>query len=132
MLHRRFSLDVPSVSEKYTNARPSLYKFDKELKEQGYVEINTRLLSDNPKNLAGGRSFMRTTEYTRTMISDNSVLILEADELIQQDNGKNYHMAGIKGTISVCEEKDLDEFKQLIKNAFGIEDLKLNEIKIKK
>jgi len=126
MKHKSFSIDVPSASQESIESRPLLSKFDKELEVHGYRTIETRTLSDNPQSLP--EAYMRTTETSKTMVSDRTYLTFKTQQLIQQEKGKTYHTAGIKGNISVCEEKDLEEFKQIVKSVFGIENLELNEI----
>jgi len=130
MKHKSFSIEVPSFSKKSIEARPLLRKFDKELEAEGYKTIETRTLSDNPQSLPG--AYMRTTETSKTMVSDRAYLIFKTQQLIQQEKGKTYHTAGIKGNISVCEENDLEEFKQIVESVFGIKDLELIDLNIEK
>ena len=125
MKHKSFSIEVPLGESK--SARPLLHKFDKELEAHRYETRRTRILSDNPQSLGEG-SYMRSTVTSRTMVSERAYLTFETQELIQKEKGKFFHTAGITGNISVCEEKDLEEFKQIVKSAFGIEDFKLHKL----
>jgi hypothetical protein len=130
MKHKSFSIEVPSVSENLVESRPLLCRFDKELEAHGYKTLERISLSDNPLSLP--KAYTRTTETSTTMISDSAYLTFKTQQLIQQEKGKNYHTAGINGNISVCEEKDLEEFKQIVKSVFNIENLELNEVNTNK
>jgi len=124
MEHKTFSIEVPLGESK--SARPFLYKFDKELEARGYKKIEERVISDNPQPLPG--AFIRTTETSKIMVSDRAYLTVKTQQLIQQEKGETYHAAGITGNISVCEEKDLKEFKKIVESVFNIKNLKLSEI----
>jgi len=88
MKHKSFSIEVPSASEESIESRPILYKFDKELEKHGYVTVEARILSDNPQSLPKG-AFMRTTETSRTMVSDRAYLTFITQQLIQKKKGKD-------------------------------------------
>lgn len=122
MLHRRFSVEVPAGEGNISNARPFLYKLDKGLKEGGYQLVDTKVLRDDQSNI------MRFYDSCRELVSGVAHLTLKTDEVLQFDKSNTYHTAGISGIISVCEEKDLEGFKKIIKDAFSLEDLQLTNV----
>lgn len=126
MKHKSFSIPVPSWEEGKIESRPLLSRFDRELEVSGYRTITSGIISDKPTNLPGN-AYIRSTKSSSTLVSDKAYLQFTTNQLIQRDKGETYHTATITGNISMCEEKDLEDFKKLVKSAFNTE-LELNDM----
>jgi hypothetical protein len=127
MKHRSFSIEV---------AKLPLCKFDEELENHGYKTTVRKVLSDDVTYYRtptedSSDSYTRLTKTNRIMLSDKGYLAFQTDETIQVEDGNTLNIVSIQGTLSVCDDKELEEFKQIVKAAFNIENLELNEMSSK-
>jgi hypothetical protein len=122
MKHKSFSIKVFNFP---------VCKFDEELKSHGYKTATRKVLSNKVEYYKTSEedSYTSLTKTAVTMLSDKGYLTFQTDETTQNEDGKVIYRANIQGTLSVCEDKNLEEFKQIVKTAFNIENLKLDEVK---